>query len=250
MVVNRLRLIGVGVVSSLLLLTTNSFAQVKWSKYSYFQNYGGLSDQLSATEIADNEASDIQNIVFDTGGSIQKRKGTKTIPNPSQKVDLSGTSVAITGLKFFRRDDGNKYIISITNSDNAVRAKKKDYVVGGGPETGAWDEIGSGALPTSGYDDDNLVAFDIAEDKVVFALDAATQVKPFVYSGSGSVGNLTSDSDCPVATILAYHRNHLLLSGNKDFPSRVYFSALSIRFSITILILIGSNSISGRLDFG
>ena len=50
--------------------------------------------------INDNEASDINNIVFDTGGAIKKRTGYLTVPNnPIEKV-ATGTSIAVTGLTY------------------------------------------------------------------------------------------------------------------------------------------------------
>jgi len=200
-------------------------AAVSWKKFPYFQNWGGLNDQLSQTEIADNEASDLQNIIFDTGGAIRKRYGFLTIPrDPVEKVS-TGSVVCITGLAFYQQADGDKYVIAITNNDGEAVAMKKDYETGGGLATGSWENIDAGLMPSS-YADSDLADFAVAEDKIIITVSASTQAEPFSWDGSGAVGFLTADTDCPNAELVEYHKNHLFLAGDDSYPSRVYFSAL------------------------
>ena len=199
------------------------YADVNWIKYSYFQNWGGLNDQLSAIEIQDNEASDIQNVIFDTGGAIKKRFGFLTIPNnPVEKVS-TGSVVALTGLGFYQKNNSNKYVVAITNNDGKATAMKKTW--NAGAALGSWDNIDAAILPLS-YTNNNLPDFAVAEDNLVITIPATAQNKPFKYTGSGKVSFLTTDTDCPEATIVEYHKNHLFLAGDDDFPSRIYFSAL------------------------
>ncbi len=214
---------GILCLLSIFCSLTISFAEVPWKKYSYFQNWGGLNDQLSAIEIKDNEASDLQNVVFDTGGAIKKRFGYTAIPNnPVTKV-ATGAVVSITGLGYYQKNSGSKFIVAITNSDGKATAMKKSWT--SGAATGAWDNIDAAILPSS-YTDNNFCDFATAEDNLIITISATTQVKPFKYTGSGSVVNLTTDTDCPEATLVEYHKNHLFLAGDETYPSRVNFSAI------------------------
>ena len=218
------RLISIFGIAVSLLFCSLAYAEVPWRKFSYFDNRGGLNDQLSAIEIADNEASDIQNVVFDSGGAIKKRYGYTTIPTTSS-IDVSRTIVGITGLAFYKKDDTNRYLVAIAVSDNAPRVYRKTYDVGGGLPNTAWIDITKN-LPTTGYSVDYLADFVEAQDTLVLTLDATIQQKPFKWTGTGEIENLTSDADCPAVTIVEYHKNHLCLSGNDTYPSRVYFSEL------------------------
>lgn len=202
-------------------------SQPSWVKYSYFQNWGGLNDNLSSTEISDNEASDIQNVVFDTGGALVKRYGYIAIPNSPKSKVVSGSSISITGLIFYQQNDEDRYIVGTAYADGAAKGFQKTYEIGGGiPNTG-WTEItGSGIFPSTGYAVDNLADFAVAENVVVITLDSAVQVKPIKWTGAGNVSALTVDTDCPAVTLVEYHLNHLFLSGNDTYPSRVYFSAI------------------------
>lgn len=212
-------------IAFILGLSTNLYAEVKWVKFSYYQNWGGLNDQLSATEIEDNEASDIQNIIFDTGGAVKKRYGYTTLPNdPPEKVH-TGSAGAINGLTFYQKNNGNRYLIAIANSDSKATAMKKDYQTGGGVETGSWENIDTPSLPSS-FTNNYTVDFAVAEDNLIITLQSTLGNYPFRWTGTGAVQSLTSDTDCPEASIVEYHKNQLFLSGNDDFPSRVWFSGL------------------------
>ena len=219
------KLISIGGILLSFLVCSLTFAEVPWKKFSYFQNWGGLNDQLSEIEIQDNESSDLQNVVFDTGGAIRKRYGYLTIPRDPLEKASTGSVVCITGLAFFKQNDGSKYVVTITNNDDKATAMKKDYEVGGGLETGSWENIDFNSLPSS-YTNNDLPDFAVAEDKLIIAVPATTQVKPFQFDGTNNVRYLTGDTDCPVAELVEYHKNHLFLSGDDTYPSRVYFSKL------------------------
>ena len=123
------KLISIGGILLSFLVCSLTFAEVPWKKFSYFQNWGGLNDQLSEIEIKDNESSDLQNVVFDTGGAIRKRYGYLTIPRDPLEKASTGSVVCITGLAFFKQNDGSKYVVTITNNDDKATAMKKDYEV-------------------------------------------------------------------------------------------------------------------------
>lgn len=208
-----------------LLLTHTALAGPPWTKFSYFHNLGGLNDILSTTEIKDEESSDLQNVVFDTGGAIKKRFGYRTIPN-NPTLQVSSNVTGITGVAFYKKNDGSRYLVALANKAGQCVAIKKTYDVGGGLPSGAWDNITqSGVLP-SNYTNNNLVSFTVAENNLVFCIPAVSQSRPFKWTGSGIVSTLTADSNCPTATIVAYFKNQLFLAGNSTNPSRVFFSAL------------------------
>ncbi len=211
---------------SLLLISQVSCADVNWSKKPYWNNSKGLNDQMSATEIDDAEASDIQNIVFDTGGAIKKRYGYTSIPVDSPQKVSTGTVVCVNGLSFYKKNDGSRYLVAITNNDAKAVAMEKAYQTGGGTEPGAWHNIEGSQLPAS-YSNNYPVVFTIAQDWLVFTLKSLTDVKPFVWKGTGGVSYLTTDANIPASSLCAYHKNQLFLSGNSTNPSRVWFSNLA-----------------------
>ena len=209
-----------------LLLQTVSFAQVPWRKFTYFTNFGGLNDNLSSTEIKNNEATDIQNIIFDTGGALKKRFGYTTVGDTASQATAVGTGadISITGLKFFKEKDGDRFLVAVTNRDSSAALYKKDYTVGGGP-TGNWDNINQDILSGT-YTDDDQVDFAIASDWCVFALGSGTK-RPFAWKGQGVATSLTADTDLASATLVEYHKNHLFVNDARSFNnSRVMFSNL------------------------
>lgn len=224
-------------------LTTLVFAAVQWSKFSYFKNTGGLNDILASTEIDDKEATDLQNVIFDTGGAIKKRFGYQNIPrSPISKV--FSNAAAITGITYYKKDDGSRYIFGVTNTaTGAAYAFSKTYAVGAGLPSGAWTDR-TNALPTS-YTDNQLVDFTIANNVLVFAIASTTPAKPYKWTGSGNTNTLTSDSDCPTASLVAYHKNILFVSGNTTFPSRLYFSSLTDITDFTATDFIDVNTSDG-----
>lgn len=216
----------------LLLLSHNCQATVAWQKYSYFQNWGGLNDNISTLEIADNEATDIQNVVFDTGGAITKRYGYNNI-NASKRPYSAATpslytfgSGAITGLAYFKKSNGNAYLVGIVNAGNQAYAFAKTLDASGAVPTGPWSRIDVGNLPT-GYSNNNLVSFSVAQDTLVIDIPASSISKPFAWSGTGPVATLTADVNVTPTTISAFHKNILFIAGDSNNPSRVRFSDLT-----------------------
>lgn len=203
-------------------LVSSCFAGPQWQKYSYFQNWGGLNDNLQATEIDDKEATDIQNIIFDTGGALKKRQGYLTV-GPS--LTITGTTgTAVTGLAFYQKNDGSRYLVAIGNTSGAAVGYSKTYAVGGGLPVGSWSNIdGGSALPATGYSTDNLVSFTVGENTLIFAFKTSTGQKPFKWIGSGNIATLTADADCPKASIVVFHKNHLF-TNDTDNPSRIHFN--------------------------
>ena len=212
---------------SLTILAGVCFAALPWQKYSYWQNWGGLNDNLSSTEIADGEASDLQNVVFDTGGAIKKRFGYLTITADTFYTISGDTGVVVTGLYFFKENDNDRHLIAIGNVGGKAVASKKTYSVGGGLPAGPWTIIdGTGNLPQTGYGDDKLVSFTTAENLAVFAMSSTNGQKAFKWGGADSnLSLVTTDADCPESSIVVYHKNHLF-TNDTDNPSRIFFSNL------------------------
>ena len=204
-------------------MSSDSYGEVTWQKASYFRNFGGLNDIAASSEIEDNEATDIQNIVFDTSGAIKKRYGYRTLPIATGAVYQAVTG-PITGLIYFKKSNGNKYLFGIGNVSGQAHAFYKQYDGSTTLPTGGWTDA-TGTLP-SGYSDNGTATLTIANDQVVITVDTAVQHKPYAWTATGSVYGLTGDANLPNATINTYHKNILFLSGNATYPSRVYFSNL------------------------
>ena len=223
---NKVRLIAGTALRSLavvLLLTTVSYAQVNWQKFSYFTNYGGLNDHIASTEIKDDEATDIQNMVFDTAGTLQKRHGYTTCPLPYSKVTNSILTV-VNGLKYYQKNNGDAYLVAVANANgNAVFVQKK-FQTGGGLGTGSWVDISTGTI--TAFSDNYRPSFAIASDDVIMAIPTTTGKAPYMWDGgAGSFTPLTTDADCPKASIVVYHKNQLFLNDTTR-PSRIWFSGL------------------------
>lgn len=224
------RLLILGILCSILVVGS-VFAQVPYAKYSYFQNWGGLNDNLSSTEINDNEASDIQNIVFDMGGAIQKRFGCSGADGTNPASDLykvaSGDDVDIIGLKFFEKTNGDKFLVAVSavgwgGSGDTLRFTKKEY--SGGFSSGAWDSI-STKSQTKAVDINDQCDFAVASDTLIFTIGGGLY-KPYKWNGdTASASVLTSDPDLASATMIEYHKNHLF-TNNASSPAMVCFSNL------------------------
>ncbi len=198
-------------------------AEVKWAKFSYFSNWGGLNDQQSTTEIADNEATDIQNIVFDTGGALKKREGYQTLPYESPRKVATGTTVCVNGLWFYEKASGSKYLVALCNNDGKATLMKKTWTSGVGMAGGVWDNIDNGTL-SAVYTNNLQPDFAVAEDVLVFT--AGDVSPPYAYNGTGRAYILTSSANVPSGSMVEYHKNQLFVSGSSTYPSRIYFSAL------------------------
>jgi len=228
--------IGVGLLS--LLLFANCQAAVNWNKASYFNNSAGLNDSQSTTEIQDSEATDLQNITFDTGGAIKKRYGYVTIPSGTSYTITGGTGCTITGVYVYRKNDGSRILVA-TGSINGISAyvAEKTYQIGGGLPSGTFVNItGSSTLPSTGYTNNNLASFTVASNTLVFALPATIGQKPFMYSGgTAPVQMLTSDTNAPNCSLVVFHKN-MLFTNDTDKPSRIHYTDLTNGITVFPLI--------------
>lgn len=208
------------------LLTTQAISSVPWQKYSYFSNSGGLNDNVSTLQVADGEATDIQNIVFDTGGTLNKRYGFTNITAPGGAFKVDTNATGVTGLYFYKKSNGNKFLVAIANVSGTAKIYEKQYDASGNVPSGAWTSIDAGIFPAS-YTNDNLPSFSVAQDQLVITIPASSQNHPFTWTGSGNVSTLTADVNVPNATINVFHKNILFLAGDSANPSRVTFSDLT-----------------------
>jgi hypothetical protein len=230
--IKKLSLIIIG-----LLITTSCQAAVTWQKFNYFSNNGGLNNTLSPTEIADNEATDLQNVVFDTGGAISKRYGYGIVPSDAAYTISGGTNCVVTGVYVYRKNDGNRYLVATGSVNNASAAiSYKTYSLGGGIPAGPYTDItGSGTVPTTGYTNNSFTSFTVASNTLVMALPDSVGQKPFMWSGSGVVTALTADTRAPTCSIVVYYKNQLFTNDTIN-TSRVHFSDLTNGITVWPLI--------------
>jgi len=194
----------------ILAITNPAFAAVKWTPFDFFANTGGLNDGFAPMAIADNEASDLQNIVLSTYGTFKTRDGYAKL----NSLTL-GASVICTGLKYYAPTSGTKYIVGIFDNDKIY---KMDYQIGGGPD-GTWDDITG--LVSFLVSQNNLASFAVGED-VLMIEDGLNTTAPFKWDGSGNVEDLGGSP--PNATMIAYHKNMAFAAGNNTYPSTLYFT--------------------------
>lgn len=190
-------------------IATNASAQ--WKRIELFDFSGGLNDTMADISIKDNEATDIQNLVFTTGGNIKTRDGYALISGPV------GTDVTCTAGTFYKKTSGSKYLVSLWQDD---KIRKMDYETGGGPD-GTWDDI-TGSLSFD-VSKNNLGSFVIAEDKLIIE-DGLNDTSPYVWTGSGSATLLNSSGYVPNLSMLAFHNNMCFGAGNDTYPSTLYFT--------------------------
>ena len=186
-------------------------AEVNWLRSPFFNNVGGLNNSADSTAISDNEAADIQNIVFTTGGAIKKRDGFTLINSTA-----TGASVACTGVTYYSPTSGSKFLVSVSDDD---KIRKMDYSVGGGPD-GTWDDItGSISFNVS----NSLASFAVGEDQLLIE-DGLNTTAPYVYTGTGNASALGGSP--PNCSVIAYHKRHAFCAGNDTNQSTLYHSAI------------------------
>jgi len=205
------------VLLSLLLVTGGGvpvFAQHphQTPTYDFFNLTGGLNNSADPTSIKPTEASDLQNVVFDTSGGIEKRAGFARV-NSSAACG----SVAFTGLFMYRQADGDRFLVGLCANDTVV---KMDYAGGASGPDGTWDAI-TGSLSFA-IDQDDLADFATVQDVLVFT-DGLGTSDPYTWMGSGNAAQLTA---APNAAMLEFHNRILWLAGRTDARSRVDFSNL------------------------
>ena len=193
-----------------LLITSPSFGKIPWDRYDFFSNAGGLNDTASPIVIGDNEASDLQNVVFTASGSFETRDGTDNI-----NTSTIGASTSCTGLTFYKTVAGTRYLVEV-HSDDKIR--KMDYAVGGAPD-GTWDDI-TGALSFA-VGQDNLASFTVGEDTLIIE-DGLGTTAPYKWTGTGNASALGGSP--PNAKVVAYHKRMAFAAGNSSALSTLYFS--------------------------
>lgn len=201
-------------------------AAVPWIKKSYFQNWGGLNDNISSTEIADNEATDIQNIVFDVGGAISKRYGYQNITYPSPNFQVVSGATGITGLSYMKTSTGSIYIFSVANVSGVGKFYEKKIDASGNVPSGAWTSV-TGATTFASFTNNSLASFSVANDQLVITASSGTAQYPLSWTPEANVGLLTADVDCPKSKINVWHNNILFVAGDPSNPNRVSFSDLT-----------------------
>jgi len=197
---------------SFLLISSNAFAEIAWLRQDFFSNVGGLNDSFSPIAIADNEATDLQNVVFTTSGNWKTRPGYSKL-----NATTLGASVVTTGLKYYAQADGDKFLVGVFSDD---KIRKMDYNGTSGPD-GTWDDI-TGALSFA-IGQDNLASFAVGQDALIIE-DGLSSTPPYLWDGTGNAAALSGSP--PNATIVAFHKNMAFAAGNSAAPSTLYFSDL------------------------
>lgn len=205
-------------------------AAVPWVKKSYFQNWGGLNDNLSQLEISDNEATDIQNVIFDNGGALIKRYGYQNIVGRSSASYKLGANVTgVPGVAYYRKASGSIYIFAVGNNNGQATGYFKTIDASGNVPAGIWINTGgTGVLPAS-FTNNQLITFSVANDILVMtaAGDSSNTTFPAAWEATANVYKFTTDADCPKAKYNVYHKNILFVAGDPSNPSRVNFSDLT-----------------------
>lgn len=196
----------------LFLISTTAHAEVRWLKQEFFSNSAGLNDAFAPTAVADNEATDLQNVIFTESGSFKTREGYAKLNSSTL-----GASVVTTGLKYYAQADGDRFLVGVFSDD---KVRKMDYAGSSGPD-GTWDDI-TGALSFS-IGQDNLASFAVGQDTLIFD-DGLSSTPPYKYTGSGDAADLGGSP--PNATLVAFHKNMAFAAGNSSAPSTLYFSDL------------------------
>lgn len=187
---------------------SNSQAEIPWKSFEFFNNTGGLNNAFSTIAVADNEAVDIQNIVFTTSGSFETRSGFDNI-----NTTTLGASVIATGLKYYKPTSGSEYLVGIFDDDKIY---KMDY--SSGPD-GTWDDI-TGSLSFL-VGQNNLASFAVGEDTLIIE-DGLNTTAPYKWTGTGNAAALGGSP--PNATMVAYHKRMAFAAGNNTNPSILYYS--------------------------
>lgn len=204
-------------------------AAVSWTKASYFKNWGGLNDNLSQLEISDNEATAIQNVIFDNGGALVKRYGFTNITGTTTPAFKLGANVTgVPGIAYYQKADGSRYLFAVGNNSAQATGYSKTIDASGGVPTGAWTSQGTGNLPGS-FTNNQLVTFSVAENTLVMTVSGSSSntTYPAAWQATGNVYTFTTDADCPKAKYNVYHKNILFVAGDPSRPSRVSFSDLT-----------------------
>lgn len=191
------------------LISSNAYADIKWLKQEFFNNSGGLNDSFSPIAIGDNEASDLQNVVFTTSGNWKTRSGYAKLNSSTL-----GASVVTTGLKYFALSSGTKFLVGVFDDD---KIRKMDY--GSSGPDGTWDDI-TGVLSFS-IGKNNLASFAVGQDTLIIE-DGLSSTAPYKYTGTGNAAALGGSP--PNATMVAFHKNMAFAAGNSSAPSTLYFS--------------------------
>lgn len=184
---------------------------MEWIRCDYFENVGGLNNAFSPINVADNEASDIQNFILTTSGNIKTRDGFGRV----NFVSL-GASTATNGITYYRPTSGTQYLVAIFSDDTI---QKMDFVTTGPDAT--WDDI-TGSLSFA-VGADNFADFAVGQDILIIE-DGLNTTAPYRWNGSGNATALGGSP--PNCTMVAYHKRHAFCAGNNSNPSTLYFSNL------------------------
>ena len=229
MVWKKALLTVVGLVSIL----TTANAQLDYKKFSYFNNSKGLNDSLSQTSIADNEATAIQNVVFDTAGAISKRYGYANVgPTTGSVYQVGGGPYAVTGLAYYQNPTtGNKYLVAIANVSGQATGYMKllgsNYSIPGG----SWVNIGSSGLPSSYTNDQQPVMTD-ANGQLIISFPTSPAQQAMAWSATGNIYQFSFTSiNSPNSGCNAYFSNIMFFSCDPANPTKVSFTNLSGAFN-------------------
>jgi hypothetical protein len=187
------------------------YSAVVWQPYYFVDNAGGLNDAFSEFKVSDNEAVDLQNVVFTTSGSFKTRDGFAKVNSSTV-----GATTVTNGLFFYNQSDGDQFLVSVFD-DNTIRKMEATN----GPD-GTWDDI-TGALSFS-VGQNNLASFAVGEDILIIE-DGLNSSAPYQWTGSGNAVALGGSP--PNCTMVAYHKRQAFCAGNDSNPSTLYFSDLN-----------------------
>ncbi len=178
----------------------------------FFMNNLGLNSKAASTALMDGEASDLQNVQFDTRGAIEKRSGyAKRIT-----AAISGTPAILGGIEF-REKGGTTQVVIVT--DDATLKILSDT------ETpSSWtDETNSMTITESAT---NYPVFTHTGDNDALVMTNQSD-PPLTIANNLDASVLTHPTDLEGAKYCIWWNNHLVLLNvtinSTTYPLRLYF---------------------------
>lgn len=172
----------------------------------------GLNSKAASTALVDGEASDLQNVQFDTRGAIVKRSGyAKRI-----STAISGTPTILGGIEF--REKGGTTQVIIVTDDSTLKILSDTETPGS-----SWtDKTNSRTITAS---ETNYVCFTHTGDNDALVFTTQSDA-PITISAALTATALTVPTSLTEAKYCIWWNNHLVLANVKvttAFPLRLYF---------------------------
>lgn len=177
----------------------------------YFMNNLGLNDKAASTALMDGEASDLQNVQFDTRGAIVKRSGyAKRI-----SAAISGEPAILGGIEF--REKGGTTQVIIVCADNTLK------ILSDTETPASWTDRTNSMVVTNTATNYSCFTHTGDNDALVLTTQSDT---PITINSALTASALTVPTSLTEAKYCIWWNNHLILANVKvttSYPLRLYF---------------------------